>query len=511
MNRIYGLAIFLLGCFSSGSAQLLQKANSDDFSKKPYCKIIGQEGSKVFFVKSTTSFNAKSAQIRLKDTKAELICMDTALHLIWNTTIDLSLYAEAEIEHILLFDTKLFVFFSGLDKEQNQAKLYYLPYLLTSGQPSGSPQVCDITPFEKRRDKSPFYIAQSKDLQQLAIFHREASEAGGLLDLDSKKDASKPNDSLAEHLSFRLFSGNMSQESGKQFQNVGYTGRQSIRDLGVDNAGNVFVLTAYRSSPGTPPYEYRLLELKKQGDKLLQYPIKLGDKSIIDLKIAVDNLNEQVAIGGFYSDNHSFASAGLVQAALSIRNDSLSKIHSELFKAKFLSDFSGDKTSNRVGELINYEVDKLILRSDGGMILIAESNYVTEASNYNSYYQLYTITYTYHYDNVLLLSVNPDGTLDWGNVLRKSQSSENDDAFFSSYALFAAENLLTLIYNKSIRRKTDIIKYSIDSHGVSSEISVLSGNEEVMLMPKSCKQVSAQQMIIPCIEKGRPGLLKLSF
>lgn len=496
----------LIGLSTLAQAQQIERSNPDLFSKKPYSKIIAQFANEVFFVKSSNTFNAKSAQIRIRDSKIELVSMDTSMKPKWTSILDLELFPNAEIEHIVVFSQKIYVFFSSVDKEGSVLNLFQLTYNMFTGEAMGAALKVDEMPYERRRDRGLFYISQNKEGNRLFIFHRESSDGNSDF---TRKEGVAPE--AKEQLSFKVFGEGMVPLLDKRFPNLNYVGIQSVRDLAIDNKGNVFVLTAYRMSQGTPAGEYRLLKCTPNTDALKDFKIKLDKKAITDLKLVIDNLNSTAVVGGFYAENNTFASSGVLYTTLTIDNDSLSPIHFESFKAKFLNDYSGERTINRSSELINYEVDKIIVRSDGGMVVLAESNFVTESSSYNSYYQLYTVTYTYHYENVMILSVNPDGTLDWGNVMRKSQSSENDDAFFSSYALFASENELSLIYNRGIRRKTDIMRYVIDSRGVAKESILVSGAEELMLMPKGCKQVNAKLLIIPCTDKSKPGLLKLSF
>ncbi|MBK7855311.1 MAG: hypothetical protein IPJ79_10760 [Bacteroidetes bacterium] len=63
---------------------------------------------------------------------------------------------------------------------------------------------------------------------------------------------------------------------------------------------------------------------------------------------------------------------------------------------------------------------KVILRSDGGAVIIAEVAYTSEFSYYDYFSQTYVRRVEYHFENAAIFSVNADGTIHWNTVLRKN-------------------------------------------------------------------------------------------
>src|SRR6185295_17306749 len=97
----------------------------------------------------------------------------------------------------------------------------------------------------------------------------------------------------------------------------------------------------------------------------------------------------------------------------------------------------------------------------GGAIIVAESRFDTEESMQVPSFtptigpSFRTINISY-YNDMLLVSVKPDGTLEWSEVLKKKQISEDDDGFFSSYCLATTADKLHFVYNDEIYHKTNV-------------------------------------------------------
>lgn len=297
----------------------------------------------------------------------------------------------------------------------------------------------------------------------------------------------------------------------KKYKTDSYDGVLLLNDFKLGNDTTVYFLTSIDlEKKMLRDRKYTLNISKASSDKLQSIALSLDKYFIKDIKMELDYVNKNIVFAGFYSEMNSFSSAGVFYARLNF-NDYKLKMYTESFKAKFLTEFNTERTVNRGTELINYFVDKIILRTDGGVILVSESNYVTESTNYNSYYQLYTTSYTYHYDNILLFSINTDGKIHWESIVRKNQVSEDDAAFYSSYILTLDVDQIHIIFNKFIRKSTDIISCTINNKGESTEKILIKENDNALMMPGGGKQISADQLIVPCIQKNKSNFMRISF
>ncbi|MGH2644703.1 MAG: hypothetical protein ACRDE2_12190, partial [Chitinophagaceae bacterium] len=117
----------------------------------------------------------------------------------------------------------------------------------------------------------------------------------------------------------------------------------------------------------------------------------------------------------------------------------------------------------------------------------------------------------YHYNDVAILSYNADGKLEWSNFIRKQQSDDNSDAFLS-YKMVNIASALQFIYNEPFRRSYLITVMSVTPDGQLTKLPTLRGLDQgYQWMPRYGKQISARQVVIPCIYRNSICLAKIDF
>lgn len=506
MNRAILLLLLSLWVGKGSYCQQITTKVLENASRFPYVKVIGAQGGTQVLLRSATVFKAKQKQIHIRENSLNLLGLDSALNQVWTIPVDISNYTAPEIEDVLLTDHSLVVLFSALSKESSFCVLKALQYELKGGNQLGSIVDLDSVRYDKRRSRASFYTALNKDHSKLLLFFRQKKD--GTDDFNHGETSSANAD---EELCFRWFNSDLVKETHQNYPNVDFAGEQSVEEAILDENGTAIALLKYKSSTRSTSGNYDLLAISANSDSLKHRHIAVDGKNLNDLKLSIDYQQDLVQLCGFYAGENSLASVGVLFGTYNPRNDSLTGPFLQEFKAKTINDFMANKENGKINDLFNYKVDRLIPRSDGGTILIAEASYVTETQSYNSYYQLYTVTYSYHFDNVLLFSLNPDGTIDWTCVLRKNQVSENDEGFYSSYSLYVAEQELSICYNKAIRRRADIARFNVNFKGHSTSETLIENANEVLIMPQGSKQVSAKEILIPCSQKNSPAILKLLF
>lgn len=468
-------------------------ANAEKSFQRSFSKVIGQNEKGMFVLRSPNAFNNRQEQIRLRDNRLEISFIDNALTTRWNTPIVLP-NTDGEIQDIQFLDDSLYIFYSVVNRNKSQNELYAVRLQLVNGQLSNEITMLDSIPYDKKKSKSMFYIRKSKNSKSLAIMY---------------KYAATEEDKLS--INIRVLDSTFNVKWSTRFKTDYFDGVLFLNDFKLTNDGRTFLLTSLDLEKKTMrDKKFSLFVADSSTSTFKTNAIGLQKYFINDIKMEIDYVNGQVIMAGFYSEMNSFSSAGLFYASLAFGSDNIT-IKTESFKAKFLNSFSNERTVNRGTELINYYVDKLVLRSDGGVILVAESNYITESTNYNSYYQLYTTSYTYHYDNILLFSVNPSGTVHWEGIVRKNQISEDDAAFYSSYILVLDADRISIIYNKYIRKSTDVMTCSISNKGEVTEKVLMKETEGVLIMPGGGKQISTDQVLIPCIQKNKSNFIRVTY
>lgn len=475
------------------TAQKIDFTSPEKNFKRVYSKVIEQNEQGFLIVRSLIPFNGKATQLRFRDSRIELSFMDNNLNTKWLFPVQLPT-SDAEIQHIMLVSDSLYIFYSSISKLTNANELYAVQVDLMKGGLVNSPMKLDEIFYDKKRNKGFFYIGKGK--KNNASFFSMYKQ----FDADNNKLM----------LGLKVYDARFNKTWEQKYA-TNYTENLLLNDYEIGQDGTIYFLTSIEVDQYIGLESgFRFFIASPSSTELKTIPLFLESFRISDLKFALDTLNSHVVFAGFYSEQNSNAASGLFYATMNLTTNEL-QFSKNSFKAKLLNEREVNRVVNRGTELINYYIDHIILRTDGGVILVMESNYITESTNYNSYYQLYTTSYTYHYDNVLVFSLNTDGTIDWEGVLRKNQVSEDDGAFYSSYILSVDADQIHFIYNKFIKRATDIMMYTINNKGESEEKTLVRETEGTLIMPNGGKQIAADQLIIPCIQKNKTNFIRITF
>jgi len=189
----------------------------------------------------------------------------------------------------------------------------------------------------------------------------------------------------------------------------------------------------------------------------------------------------------------------------------------------------------------DYFVRNIIIKKDGGFIIGSESFYTTSRYNnwnrwdylygspfyspydyyyYSPYYnslwyrsRFYTNNQNvrYHADNIVLLSFDKDGKLQWNNVVAKEQYDDESDDLIS-YQLMNTGGQLHLLFNMEERRINLLNDYTVSPGGEISRNPTLKNLDRgYEFMAKYGKQVSAHQMIVPCLYRNDICFAKIEF
>jgi hypothetical protein len=185
----------------------------------------------------------------------------------------------------------------------------------------------------------------------------------------------------------------------------------------------------------------------------------------------------------------------------------------EKFPEEFLSRYLSQKQLDKGKELTDFYLDKIIPRSDGGLIVLGEQYYVTS----NSYRDVYGFWYNqtfFHYDDVIVTSISGEGKVEWNSVLYKRQLSESA-AQLSYFEVVTAENLF---FFYEYREKETGVNVYYQTIGMTGETS-----KRIPLFPEYwtadtfyrvyCEQVNNQEAILVYFQQKKKvfTIVRLSF
>ncbi|MCB9231317.1 MAG: hypothetical protein H6581_06635 [Bacteroidia bacterium] len=278
-----------------------------------------------------------------------------------------------------------------------------------------------------------------------------------------------------------------------------------VIQMRVANDGTVYIMGKYflENRIRTPQdYYYTIFRHEPGTDEVVEMPVGFSDKYITDLTFKVDP-GENLYIAGFYSNRSTNEIIGTIYQKLNPSGDSEVSMMQE-FDAAFLAEFLSDRQIDRGAELRYFYLDNIILRSDGGVLLIAEKYYTT----YNSYLDIYGYWVDqkiHHYDEIIIHSVSNRGELEWSSVVPKRQSSENN-ATLSYQDIITAENIY-LVYDYRPKRSPRTIYYNVvGMNGKVDPREPLMSDQlkNVNFFPRSSAQISnSEALLLFNKDKGR--------
>ncbi|MEZ4886928.1 MAG: hypothetical protein R3E32_19520 [Chitinophagales bacterium] len=269
-----------------------------------------------------------------------------------------------------------------------------------------------------------------------------------------------------------------------------------------------------------PQYEsLKLLKYDYRKEELKLILIDQGEHLMNEVDFEVDDKNGKVIIAGFYSVKQASVSDGYLYIDIDLKTDKIGQRTFAPFSAEFtqkIESLKGYRTSKKVN---NLNINELIVRNDGGALIVAESAYSTSRNVTRSAFDTYynsrrTMEVTNYYnDDIIVLSINPDGSLFWDNVLRKKQYSEDDEGYFSSFGIVNVRSVINLIFNEEITKNTTVNGYVLDAKGDYKIQSLVSVREyDLMMAPQYSKQLSFSEVVLPAFNNRNEFMLaKISF
>ena len=273
------------------------------------------------------------------------------------------------------------------------------------------------------------------------------------------------------------------------------------------------VLTYFHRESGFKRHKRKMIVEKKLDSSDVVLHALYGDDFVTNTGLfSYDTDAKTLSFNAFYAAKDTSEPEGFYQYQVFTQVDS-AKQRKLAFHPAYISELMGNMRGR--SKIKNLFLMKAVKRSDGGDIFICEKKEVDEQqgediSVYGSQYS-YSRYYYYFYE-ISVLSVNPDGTLDWHKMIRKEQISMNDEGYYSSFGCEVLNDKLYFIYNDMSRKSSNVLLYEVNPNGQGeSDIFLRASDLDGHAIPKEAVQVSSKELLIPVI-KLREGftILKLA-
>lgn len=287
---------------------------------------------------------------------------------------------------------------------------------------------------------------------------------------------------------------------------------------GIVNNSGKFFLPAY-TPYGSKEYADNvwLLSLGTGASNFVPAAMPLGEMFASGTYMELSRTDDMIYIGGFYSDKKNGHFEGIIYTHYDVNSNSFEEFKTIAFSDKIRS-ATGERNKKRAFN--DYQVRQLIVRNDGGFVMIAEDYFVAIRNNYNSGFGFYSWYYPtmsasvreYFYGDVMAISCNGEGHAEWAEFIRKRQYSQQDGGLFSSYALVNTGGALGFLFNDFNLSRSTIQLVGLEADG-QLKINPLigAGIDAPDWLPKSGKQVSANEYVVPCLKRNQICFAKVVF
>ena len=314
-----------------------------------------------------------------------------------------------------------------------------------------------------------------------------------------------------------------------------------LSEFSLDNAGNLICIRVSGTSTNDNINRISLITKPALSDNFTITDLKLANIYLDDIRIKVDNFNNHYIISSFYSKLKRGNIEGLYYSLWDKQLNKELLNATTPFTEEFREEARGD--GNTKSAFNDCFLKNIILRKDGGFIVIAESAYTSSRGNtlnrwdylYGSPYLVPTDYYSwnspigyypwgqssmynsnnnltrYFADNVSLISFGPEGKMEWSNVIRKTQFDDNTDNYIG-FGLFNTGEELHFIFNLQEKRSMILTNQTITRSGQINRNATLKNLDKGYdFMSRHSKQIGVRQAIVPCMYRGFTCFAKIDF
>jgi hypothetical protein len=315
-----------------------------------------------------------------------------------------------------------------------------------------------------------------------------------------------------------------------------------LTEFALDNEGDLVCIKGSGTGQNDNINKISLISKTANADSVLIRDLKITGIYLDDIRLKVDNINKHYVVCSFYSKQRRGNIDGLYYAVWDKFQDKSLNTLNAIFTDEFRSDAKED--GNLKTAFNDFFLKNIILKKDGGFFISAEAAYSSTKGNtmtrwdylngspyysqmsmdYYSYYSPLsyypwgrynsysnnTIT-RYYADNVVLMSFNAAGKVEWSNVIRKSQFDDNTDNFIG-YGVLNTGDKAHFLFNIQDKHNMILTEQSLSPDGQIDRNPTFKNVENgYEFMPRHAKQVGARQLIIPFQFRGATCFAKVEF
>lgn len=285
----------------------------------------------------------------------------------------------------------------------------------------------------------------------------------------------------------------------------------------VTNEGEVFFIIErdnFKSKRKEHRFEIQRIRPKEE---VTTFEISMGDSLTYDLYFRYDNMNKHLSGGGLYTIKDFTKADGYFWLKVDPDNPAAARPKFVPFPLPLVKNIEGKKFNKKNPGINELSVRDVILRHDGGALIITERNRQLERRSAASRTQIlsdYGIRplVDYHYDELVVFSVQPNGEPHWSNILHKKQYSQDDGGVYSGFFLMENPRSLRFLFNDEIRFENTVSEYVVNGRGEFDRNSLFNTRDlNLRLRFRDGVQVAANELIMPSEHRNKLRLVKMTY
>lgn len=488
MNKIVVFLIFLLNALThtESIAQSVVYSKEEKIpSKFVDYEIIGKNnfGTVVHY------YGQNANQLAILDNKLNIVARK-----------DINLQSNT-IDNILLLDGKIVITYVQNTSEQQYCKAL----LLNENLNTIANYVLDSLSI-KLDNKNKFYTKTSPDNSKIISFTIIKNRGN-------------------THIRFASFDNDFNTLARNLFTLNGIN-NISVRSVKINNNGHVYGIFGHEDAWSNDEYsfnKYTILIYNQESKSIYESEIKEYNVAYKKLISDINLEDDIIYILCAYKNQVNRDNLGFYYRAIDIKSNAiLYEKYANITEAE-VKNSNTYEFKNWRDKVFTLIPKKIIPRSDGGFVFAVEGEFVYEiqetpnANNFNNPFfgimpQTIRTIQKNSYGDIIIYSIDNKGNIDWKNFIYKSQQSQNDDGYRSSFSLFEANNVLKFIYNEDINNTGNFVEYNVNPIGKYKRLSLLNSfRSELNLLPRKAVQLDGNSILIPSESKRNVQFVKIIY
>jgi len=294
---------------------------------------------------------------------------------------------------------------------------------------------------------------------------------------------------------------------------------RDFHQIVVDNGGNMHLV--FQMENRKSKQKEHFFEFFDYGpataNNVHRYIIPMQGHLTYDAYFSFDHLNKRLLAGGLYSDTSIDRAEGFFYLNIPPQNPENHLLTFQKFEDSFVKTLE-EKEKNKNKGIAEANIQDLVLRRDGGILMIGELNHRferrTTGIGSGGYYGSSgsPSTVDYYFDDIFLIAVHPNGQMHWKMILHKKQYSQDDDAMYSSYFLLKTPSALRFLFNDDIKYNNTVSEYVVTGNGKYDLNALMNTeNQKLRLRFRDAVQTASNEVLVPSERRSKLKLVRITY